>query len=218
MSNAAASTNASFSVTSKNIGIANTGAGVLAATNIGIGSGSAAGPEQAAPAPPGWTVYKIHHGFNQRSEVHESPVSGKAVYISSLNIDNACGRFHWNVYRNLHPDIEFLHAGIAALGANVTTISNVIFTDPIDHAKFEDWLLDYSKKFRSRENLYSFHFPPPPSKLRAMLPLPWVHKAEQTVEVAVWLLRQCIHPVYALGDVFLFQNEQDAVAYKIKFS
>lgn len=166
------------------------------------------------PPPAGWRTYNSQIG----DDIYESPAHGRATYLSSLNIGNRMGRFHWNVFYQQNPEIKHLFTGVSdAKGANMVTICGAMFLDPIEHARFEEWLVEYQAKFGSRDNLYSHYFPAPPSRLSNLLPIQWVQD-QDLVEVAIWIERQCIDQVYAVGEMFFFQNEEDAIAYKLKFS
>lgn len=173
-------------------------------------------PGERSPPPPGWRNYKLAGG----AQTNESPLHGGPAYLASLCVESSCGMFHWRVYLAHRPETKFVYGAVAEVeGAVAMAVTTVMFLDPEEHEHFENWLADYESRFRSRQNLYNHRFPPPSGEPQTLMAMGRVHKEDQSVEVALWMSRQCAGAVYEAGpSMFLFENDGDAVAYKIKFS
>ncbi len=171
----------------------------------------------------GWREYKIASNdyTDDQTPVRESPINGKVAHISSLTIGRSSALFHWNVFRRLFPEIKYFMIGIGETieGYSSVAVSNVAFLDTRDGEMFEQWLADYQRRFGSRENLYSYRFPPPPHEMSQCFTAKRdIAYGADDIDIAMWMVKQCAGGVYQAGPHLLFEDQGDAVAFKLKFS
>jgi hypothetical protein len=180
---------------------------------------SSPGPK---PAPPNWKTYRLKPttmNFGD-SEMHESPANGREVYIASMSLSNGQARHHFDLFKKLHPEVEYLLCGIVEEEAHsaVTSVTNVIFPHPADAAIFEEWLDGYLDLFEGdREALYSYTLPQPPTRMNYSIQVP-MGEHENQVELSLWIMQNCQDRVYYLSGILFFMNDEDAALYKLKFS
>lgn len=223
-------TNGSITATSITTGVnnftVNSGAFTLAnvhAGNITVGGLTGAvgtsGPcGTAKPRPPAnWRQINVR--TNQyEEEIFENPLGGRAVHVSSLSLSNGASRHHWKIFCALYPQINYLLIGVSHIeAANQTTISNVAFPDPDDGRIFEAWLDEYAKPFGDRDNLYHHRYPPLPKRTPPLTSLPLITDGVNDIDLSLWLAKSCVAPYYVAGRIILFESDEDAVAYTLKF-
>jgi hypothetical protein len=198
-----------------NVTVSNNVVGNITIANNATSTCSALG---AYPPPGGsWssTIVRVSD-----DAIVEHPLLGKPAYFASIVISEPQSRHHWEVFTKLHPEINFLFAGVAsneqvrAVGA-----SSVLFFSPSDHETFERWLIDYATPFKDKETLYSNYFPPPPEVMNYSVRVEMTEKAPVSLsDLAVWLIKNCNGDVYALEQHLFFLNDDDATLFKLKYS
>lgn len=173
------------------------------------------------PMPPTWKKIDVNSdnpAYFDVSEVYETPANGRQVHIASLSISNQASRHHWDLFKRLHPDIDYLLIGVAPDEKNHhVTLSNVMLFSEKDANTFETWLEDYLQHFDNcRSRLYSYRLPPPPRTMHYSVQVHFGGQ-EDLVEFAVWMRENCAQQAYYLGGMLFFQNDEDAMLYKMKF-
>lgn len=210
------------SLTVSNTATISTGA-VSAAKSAKVTYASGNVKAERPPAPPGWTTIKLkpNDAILERDEIHLSPVNGTAAYFARLTISNQAARHHWDLFRRLHPDVDFLMVGVAeeeTAGMYMSTsVSNVVFPKKEDFDLFERWLDGYLDVFDGDiETLYTHRLPPPPRTMNYSVQ---VHMKQHSslVDLAVWMMEHCNDRAYYLGGMLFFLNDEDAVLYQMKF-
>jgi hypothetical protein len=195
-----------------------TGSMSLSASTLLTNSGTVITYKQPVP-PTNWNKISISSpSVLGTSHVHEPPITGRTAYFASLMISNHYGAHHWDVFKTLHPDIEFLACGVAEEDdTNMVSTGNIIFLNEADHTTFENWFSQYLDMFGSKEALYSYKLPPPPPVMSYSVQIP-IGKHENVGELFIWLMTNCQDRVYSLANYLFFLNDSDATLYKLKYS
>lgn len=183
-------------------------------------AGSTTTRQRPAVAPVNWKTIKIKNNVNalDMGEVFESPLNGQPTWVGSLSLSSSAARHHWELFKKLHPSVDFLLCGIPDCDpAPYTTVTNVLFTKQQDAELFENWLAGYSENFEDRSELYSTTLPVPPTTMN------YSHQVrmrdhESLVDLSHWLFSNCQNKVYSLGGMLFFLSDEDAMLYKMAFT
>lgn len=165
--------------------------------------------------PASWKTYKtkVNPMYGDR-EAAESPATGQQMWVGNLAIGNQQGKFHYDLFSKLHPDVKSYV--IAVCESNVAVASNIAFSSESDWLLFNQWVAEREELFGGRENLYSYSFPPLPTELGPSVCLPRMDD-EPMVNMAAWMIENCKSEVYHSGDHYVFTHPDDAFLYKLKF-
>jgi hypothetical protein len=209
----------SFSINSGNMIVSN--ANTTLGGNISIGGGqiaSSVGMNTSRPKPPpSWRQIDVPHD-QYLEDVYENPLSGRAVHISSMTLTNGASRHHWKIFRALYPKIDFILIGVSHTEVgNSTVVSNIAFPNPADGLVFEEWLDEYAKPFGDRDNIYRHRYPPLPKRTPPLTAMNLVAEGVNDTDMSLWLAKSCTAPYYVAGRMILFESDEDAVAYTLKF-
>lgn len=222
---AATATNATSAITTTNgFGYTTLGNGQFTGQiSVGGGGAGAAGSttrKRPAVAPVNWKTIKITTNAStlDMGEVFESPLNGQPTWVGSLTLSSSAARHHWELFKKLHPTVDFLLCGIPDTDpAPYTTVTNVLFTKQQDAELFENWMADYSRNFADRSELYSTNLPAPPTTMNYSHQV-HMRAHESLVDLSHWLFSNCQHKFYFLGGMLFFLNDEDATLYKMAFT
>jgi hypothetical protein len=182
------------------------------------GAAGVSGPCSSTPPrpPANWRQIECPND-HYCEDVYENPLGGRAVHVSSLTLSNGAARHHWKIFCALYPKINYLLIGVSHTEVgNSTVVSNVAFPNPADGLVFEAWLEDYAKPFGDRDNLYRHRYPPLPKRTPPLTAMNLAVAGDDT-DMSLWLAKSCTAPYYVAGRLILFENDEDAVAYTLKF-